>query len=127
MKGIFLAFIISFNVVAGCNPSSIQETPNGFMYPPECHQRFGQLVVESRELKKENEELRKSLDFKQLAINEANIRADQYYKVAVDNTERMQNMSDSNGMTRNLVFIGGVGIGIGLTGVAAMILKGVAR
>jgi hypothetical protein len=116
-----------YNQAYSCDFSSIKQIDGGFLYPPECHRTVGNAMQERKLLKQENEELRKAITFKDLAINEANVRADTFQKVAMDNTERMHAMSSSSQIKDILTFSGGVvsGLALGIisTKIAVEVIK----
>lgn len=118
-----LTMLITFNTFA-CDWSSIIKSDSGFFaYPPECHNEVGKALNERKLLRQENQELKKAIEFKDLALNEANVRAEDFRKVMIENNERLHSITERSQLKDILTFTGGTILGIVLVKTAAEVIK----
>lgn len=72
MKKIILlfTFLVTTQLIASeCNWNSITEKDSKYIYTPECHLKVGELIKEEKKREKQVEELKKSIELKELALD----------------------------------------------------------
>lgn len=111
-KLICLLLIYSNLTFAECNPKTdIKETPQGYLFTEECYLAAGTWKKESEQLKKDNEKLNKSIELKDLAIDQSQQRIQLWTDTTMQLEEKVNKIESSKAFNQWLYF----GIGVILT------------
>ena len=103
MKVFILCMIFTFQAVA-CDWSTINRQENQFVYSSKCHLSVGKLV-KTEELRVEQvESLKKSIELKDLAIQKADLRSDNWEKEVNNQFGLLQKKEKESKMNKVLYF-----------------------
>jgi hypothetical protein len=103
MKTFILLLIFSFNTFA-CDWSTIKRDGDQFVYSAKCHLAVGKLVKTEKLREEQVKELSKSLEFKDLAIKQADLRASNWEKEANNQYSLLQKNQKQHKMDKVLYY-----------------------
>ncbi len=103
---LIFALILPINSFADCDFSTgITKTDQGYLYTKECHIAVGQMKSDLNVAVQQVSLLQKSLDFKDLALNKADQRAD-LWQASTFKLEDRINSIDQMRSTNNWMYFG---------------------
>jgi hypothetical protein len=105
---LFLSLIILNTSWANCNPKTIKQKDGVFIYPVECHIEFGKLRAVEPERKKQIEHLNNSLKLKDLALNLAEERVENWKETSYKLEDKLLKYEKNSERTKWIYF--GLGI-----------------
>jgi hypothetical protein len=117
MKTFILLFIFSFNTFA-CDWSTIQRDGDRFIYSSQCHLSVGKLVKTEKLREEQVQSLIKTIEFKDLALKQADLRANTWEKEAYKQHEFLQKSQKDVKLERIAYF--GLGVASVLLGAWAI-------
>jgi hypothetical protein len=105
---IIISFLFIFNSWAECNPRTIKQVDGKFLYPVECHIEFGKLRQTESDRKQQIYHLEKTIKLKDLAINLAEEKAENWKSTSYKLEEKILKYEKNSERTKWIYF--GLGI-----------------
>lgn len=109
MNLILALTMISSTAFAECQWSTdIKKIDTGYLYTDSCHAKVGVTLKDNDDYKIEVKELRKTIEFKDLALKKADERTEEWMKATYKLEERVDKIESAANKTKWLYFILGV-------------------
>jgi len=112
---LLMVSLVSHSALASCNPNSGEDiyesssySPSRFVYSRGCHTDYGRLRVVENERKIQVEHLKKSIEFKDLALATANQRVDVWQKTTYKVEDKLIKLEKSSNRLKWIYF--GLGV-----------------
>lgn len=106
---ILVVTMISSTAFAECKwAEGVKKADGGYLYTIDCHARVGVTLKDNDDYKIEVKELRKTIEFKDLALKKADERTEEWMKATYKLEERVDKIESAANKTKWLYFILGV-------------------
>jgi hypothetical protein len=110
MNKILFLLLFSNIALADCTPKNDikRQADDTFVYTAGCHIQFGEFRLKNRYQEEQISELKKAITFKDLSVDQANIRADMWKNTSYELRENILKMERNRERSNQLYF--GLGV-----------------